>query len=192
MSLTNPYRGDKPPLPEPVESLRERIPGWGADLDLADRPSVPREDLSLRPEGATWDLPEQQPHEGYRERSVEHADLTPCFGTAQPLRGLSGRLRRLAYDRWSEGRNAHWLTLIAADRVDVLENRVTSLLSGHPDRLIAETGVHAEISRHGLRSRTRDRRTDLAHTWMDPFVVMGPWVAAAGAAYVVGRRVLRR
>ena len=38
-----PYTADKPPLPETPDQLRARIPGWGADLDPKDRPSVPRE-----------------------------------------------------------------------------------------------------------------------------------------------------
>ena len=113
MPLTEPYSGNKPPLPETIESLRARIPGWGADLDPADRPSYPRETTDARLDGARWELPEQQPHEGYRERSIEHADLTPVFGTAQPLRGLSGAIRRRSYERYSEGQAAHWLLLWA-------------------------------------------------------------------------------
>ena len=47
--------------------------------------------------------------------------MTPVFGTAQPLHGLSGAIRRLAYARFSEGRLAHWLLLVAGDRVDAWE-----------------------------------------------------------------------
>ena len=35
------YTADHPPVPDRDE-LRNRIPGWGVDLDIADRPSVPR------------------------------------------------------------------------------------------------------------------------------------------------------
>ena len=110
---------------------------------------------------------------------------------AQPLRGLSGRLRRLAYDRWSEGRNAHWLTLIAADRVDVFESAFEALLRGRPDNLVAETGVVAEVHHHGLSSRLGERRTDVKHQWMDPVVVLGPWVLAGAGAVALVRRLLR-
>jgi hypothetical protein len=190
MPLTSPYSGRKPPLPESVESLRERIPGWGADLDPAVRPSYPRESLEARLEGARWDLPEQQPHEGYRERSLEHADLTPVFGTAQPLHGLSGAVRRLAYERYSEARLAHWLLLVAGDRVEVLGSTLRSFASTRPDNLLTETGIRAEISHHGLRSR-RGGRTDLKHQWLDPVVVAGPWVAVGATVYAVGRRLSR-
>lgn len=184
MPLTSPYAGDKPPLPEPIESLRARIPGWGVDLDPADRPSYPRESLDLRPPGAPPGLPEQQPHEGYRERSIEHADLTPAFGTAQPLRGLSGMIRKHAYDRYSEARTAHWLLLIAADRVDVVEH------GGRTLPLVA-TGLRTEL-RHGVRSRLGRGRADVKHQPLDLLVVAGPKVVAGYAVVRVVRGLRRR
>jgi hypothetical protein len=33
------YTAEKPPLAEPSDELRSRIPGWGADLDPKDRPA---------------------------------------------------------------------------------------------------------------------------------------------------------
>ena len=45
---------------------------------------------------------------------------TPVFGTAQPVRGISGALRTRAYGI-PEHRARHWLLLIVADRVDVVE-----------------------------------------------------------------------
>jgi hypothetical protein len=111
-----PYTAQKPPLTESPEQLRARIPGWGADADPADRPSFPRE-VQLET-GAHWELPEQQPEVHPRERSIEHERLTPAFGTTQPPRGLSGAIRRLAYGRFSEARAAHWLLLMAADRLE--------------------------------------------------------------------------
>lgn len=134
------------PLAPDSAVLGSRIPGWGADLDPSDRPSGRklRHDLDS---GAHWDFPERQRELAARERSIEHRMLTPVFGTAQPLRGLSGALRRVAYRRFSEGRAAHWLILLYADRIDVVEHRVAGLLSLKPDRPIAETGVRAEWTR---------------------------------------------
>ncbi|WP_134738056.1 hypothetical protein [Nocardioides sp. 503] len=187
MSLTDPYAGKKPALPESIESLRERIPGWGADLDPADRPSYPRESLDLKPEGAADGLPELQHREGYRERSIEHADLTPVFGTAQPLHGVSGAIRKLAYERYSEARAAHWLLLIAGDRVEVLGSTVRSFVSTRPDNLFSETGIKAEVTHHGLRSRLGQKRADVVHHPLDPVIVAGPWVLGAWAAWRVAR-----
>src|SRR3954463_4560956 len=107
----------KPALAESSAELRARIPGWGAGLDPADRPAVPRERFDPDLSGAHWEIPERQPESRPRERSIEHAVLPPVFGTAQPLRGLSGAIRRRSYARYSEGRAAHWLLLLAADRV---------------------------------------------------------------------------
>ena len=102
-----PYTASKPGTVPSADELRARIPGWGADLDPANRPSFPREQPGI-PTGAHWDLPEQQNHyEGRRERSVEHERLTPVYGTAQPLRGFAGRIadrRRAARARPRLGR----------------------------------------------------------------------------------------
>ena len=183
------YTADHPPVPS-SDDLRARIPGWGADLDPADRPSVPK----LRPEetGAHWDFPERQPETWPRERSIEHKFLTPVFGTSCPPKGVSGAIRRLAYRRYSEGRAAHWLLLMAADRVDATGSTLRSFASRHPDNPLTETGVLSEISHHGLSSRLGEKRADLMHQPLDPIIVAAPWVLAGGVAYALGKRVLRR
>src|SRR3954471_22556005 len=181
------YTADKPVPPPPAEELRARIPGWGADLDPKDRPAVPRERFDPGATGAHWDFPERQEEKWPRERSIEHKFLTPVFGTACPPKGLSGAMRKYAYRKYSEARAAHWLTLIAADRVDAWEHHLGSFLTLHPDNPITETGVLSEFSHHGLRSRLGQRRTNLVHQPLDPLIVGGPWVAGAAAA-VVGAR----
>src|SRR3954454_1988285 len=122
------YTPDKPRLTESSDQLRARIPGWGADLDPKDRPSVPRERFDPGATGAHWEFPDRQPEKWPRERSIEHAFLTPVFGTSCPPKGLSGAIRKFAYRRSSEGRAAHWLLLIGADRVDAWEAHTASLL----------------------------------------------------------------
>jgi hypothetical protein len=185
------YTSQKPPNAESSDQLRARIPGWGVDLDPADRPSVPRERSDLTT-GAHWDLPERQPEKWPRERSIEHAMLTPVFGTSTPPRGLSGAMRRRAYARYSEARAAHWLLLIAADRVDTLEHTLGSFGSRHPDNLVAETGVRSEVSHHGIRSRVGQGRADVRHQLLDPVIVLTPWVLGGGLLLVGARSLLRR
>jgi hypothetical protein len=192
MSNNYPYVSEKPPLAESSEALRARIPGWGADADPADRPSVPRERFDPHATGAHWELPDQQPEPWPRERSIEHGRLTPVFGTAQPPRGLSGKLRRLSYARYSEGRAAHWLLLIVADRVDVVESTARSLLSGRPNVPLTTTGIKTEVTHHGLRSRVGQKRTDVVHHTLDPLVVAGPWLLMGYGVYRVAKAVLRR
>jgi len=187
-----PYIAGKPALKKSAEDLRARIPGWGADLDPADRPSYPREQPGIET-GAHWDFPERQPEKWPRERSVEHAFLPPVFGTSAPPAGVSGAIRRYAY-KYSEGRTAHWLLLIAADRVDAWEHHLKSFATLRPDNPITETGVLSEFSRHGISSRFGQGRADVKHQWIDPVIIAGPWLLAAGAAVaaVAAVRTLRK
>ncbi|MEU4420293.1 hypothetical protein AB0F81_06675 [Actinoplanes sp. NPDC024001] len=185
------YTPDKPKLAESSDELRARIPGWGADLDPKDRPSVPQEVFDPDLSGAHWEFPERQPERWPRERSIEHKFLTPVFGTSCPPRGLSGAIRKYSYAKYSEGRAAHWLLLLAADRVDVAESRVLSLLTGRPDRLIAETGMRGELSHHGLRSRLGRNRADVKHHPLDPIVAAAPWIIGACLGYAITRRMAR-
>jgi hypothetical protein len=184
------YTADKPQLAESSAALRARIPGWGADLDPRDRPSVPREKFDPGLSGAPWDFPERQVERWPRERSIEHAMLPPVFGTSCPPRGISGVMRRFAYRRYSEARAAHWLLLLAADRVDVAESRVRSALRGHPDPIIP-TGLRSELTNHGLKSRLRRGRTDVVHQPVDAVIQVVPWVLGGIAVYGLVRRFRR-
>jgi len=185
-----PYTADKPgPTPDP-DALRARIPGWGVDLDPADRPAFPREVPGI-PTGAHWELPEQQPSRaGARERSVEHERLTPVFGTAQPLHGVSGAIRRYAYDRYSEGQTAHWLLLVAADRVESAGAHAKSLISRRPDDPITQSGVLGEWGRRPVASRMQPGRVDMKHAWLDPILVVGPWLLAGWVVLRLGRAII--
>jgi hypothetical protein len=185
------YTPEKPAIAESSDQLRARIPGWGVDLDPKDRPSVPRERFLPDLTGAHWEFPERQPERWPRERSIEHKFLTPVFGTSCPPKGLSGVIRKFAYRKYSEGRAAHWLLLIAADRVDAVESHLTSFLTAHPDNPITETGVLSEGKRAGFSSRFGKRRADLSHQPLDPILVAGPWVAAGGAAIWGGRALVK-
>jgi hypothetical protein len=183
------YVPDVPRMRETPEQLRARIPGWGADLDPADRPSHPKLVYAPESTGAHWRFPDRQPGAEGRERSIEHAFVTPVFGTAQPLHGPSGLIRRLAYRRFSEGRLAHWLLLIAGDRVDAWGSHLRSFASLHPDNPVTQTGVLSELSAGGT---SRSGRSDRRHHLLDPVIVGGPWVAAAGVAFLGARRLVRR
>jgi hypothetical protein len=178
------YTADHPAMPD-RDSLRARIPGWGADLDKEDRPSVPK--LQSLDTGAWWEFPERQPEKWPRERSVEHRFLTPVFGTAQPPSGVSGIMRRFAY-KFSEGRALHWLILLYADRVDAAEHHIRSMATLRPDNPITETGIKAEWTHNGIKSRFGRNRVDTAHMWLDPVIVAAPWLVV-GAVVV---RLLRR
>ncbi len=182
------YTAEKPQTAASADELRARIPGWGADLNPADRPSGGRREVPGIETGAHWHFPDRQPEAWPRERSIEHLMLPPVFGTSCPPRGLSGAMRKLAYRRWSEGRAAHWLVLLAADRVDAVESHLRSFATTRPDNPITQTGLRAEFTHDGLGSRRGRGRADVNHHWMDPLIVAGPWILAA----IAGRRAVRK
>ena len=132
--------------------LSDRIAGWGSDLDPARRPGVPRDKA---PEiGNEFLYPDSIPQQEATVRihkSTEHARLTPVFGTSCPPRGLSGRMRDAAY-KYSEGKLAHWLMLMAADRVDVVEDVASDLARMQVPNLVKEMGLKSEweYNRHGF------------------------------------------
>ena len=183
------YTREKPRNARSTDELRSSIAGWGADLDPADRPSFPKE--VMQDTGAHWDFPERQQPRGFREKSTEHKFLTPVFGTAQPLRGLSGVIRRYAYT-FSEGRTAHWLLLIAGDRVDVLESRITALLQGTPDNPITETGVLREFKGHAYRTRFGQHRADLKHLPIDAVLWAAPYAVVGFGVYLAAKGLSSR
>jgi hypothetical protein len=173
------------------DELRARIPGWGVDRDKADRPAVPREFAEQHDTGAHWSFPDRQPGSTGRERSIEHAFVTPVFGTVAPLHGISGAVRRLAY-RFSEGRAAHWLLLIAGDRIDSGGAHLRAFASARPDNPVTETGVASELGPHGARTRFGQGRADMHHQWMDPFIVSAPWIVGIAVTVVAATRLFRR
>jgi hypothetical protein len=138
--------------------------------------------------GAWWDFPDRQPEKKPRERSVEHRFLTPVFGTAQPLSGLSGVMRRFAY-KFSEGRALHWLILLYADRVDAAEHHIRSMATLRPDNPITETGIKAEWSHNGMKSRVGKKRVDTKHIWLDPLIIGAPWLLTGA---LIARLLKRR
>jgi hypothetical protein len=183
------YTREHPRTGPNTEELRRTIPGWGVDLDPADRPSYPKE--KTEEIGAHWDFPERQPELAPRERSTEHKFLTPVFGTAQPLKGLSGIIRRYAYT-FSEGQTAHWMLLIAGDRVDILESRIGAALRGRPDNVIAETGVLSEFKNQAYRTRFGQHRADLKHQPLDLVMWAAPYAAIAGGLFLATRALKGR
>ena len=134
--------------------LRSSIPGWGSDLDPAMRPGVPRDKAPELGVEALYPPFEQQVPRVKIHKSTEHGRLTPVFGTSCPPRGLSGRMRDWAY-RLSEGRLARWMTLIAADRVNVVEDVLGDLARLRVPNLVRETGLQSEFryNRAGLAKK---------------------------------------
>jgi hypothetical protein len=138
-------QGDFNDVPKrPGREQLAHIQGWGADLDHKNRPGVPMERTPPRfihqHEGK---LPQQPENVEVLVSSERFGQITPIFGTAQPPSGLSGMLRRLAF-KWSENDMRHWLILLAADRVNVVEGIGEDLAQGKVPNVLAEMGIKAE------------------------------------------------
>ena len=120
------------------------INGWGIDADPKNDPTYPmRKRSNENHEGYTWNRPPQQPIDIEVLHSIERPNVTAVFGTSKPPRGLSGMIRRQAF-KYGEGSFAHWLPLILADRVDVVEGIIDDLKSGHVPNIFAERGMKAQ------------------------------------------------
>jgi hypothetical protein len=138
--------------PAPVEG-HAHIRGWGADLDHANRPAYPMERQPPRLEEPRPASVEPQARDPRVLHSIERPGLTPVFGTTCPPRGISGFLRRRAF-RYSEGDLRHWMMLLFADRVDMVEGIASDLARGHVPNLYREMGGPAEL-RHNPRGAAK-------------------------------------
>lgn len=131
--------------------LSSKIAGWGSDLDPAVRPGVPMDkapDVGI--ETLYPDFEQQIPRHRVH-KSTEHAKLTPVFGNVCPPRGLSGKIRDFAYN-FSEGRLSHWILLMTADRVDVVEEILIDLSRFQIPNIPKEMGLRSALkyNRNGL------------------------------------------
>lgn len=105
------------------------VNGWGVDADTTNDPTWPMRDRSILPLDEEAPRPVDQLAEVEILMSVEHAQRPAVVGTSTPPRGLSGMIRRGAF-RFSEGQWGHWLLLMAADRIDVVEGHIEDLVKG--------------------------------------------------------------
>jgi hypothetical protein len=119
------------------------IPGWGIDADDENDPTWPMRDRRFDDApGQHWQSPPAQAENVEVLTSIEYNRRPAVFGSASPPKGLSGALRRVAF-RFSESRWTHWLLLMGADRVSVVEGVAEDLGRGHIPNLWAELGLGA-------------------------------------------------
>ena len=119
------------------------IVGWGVDANPQNDPTYPYRDRSGEDHSGEWQRPTQQQPDVELLKSVEHKWLPAVFGTSSPPTGISGSMRRLAF-RWSESNWAHWMLLMGADRVNMVEGLVSDLAHGRIPNVPKERGVPAE------------------------------------------------
>lgn len=141
MTLANPQ--SPPEGPRSVRADVSTIPGWGVDADPENDPTWPMRDREYDDApGRHWQRPPQQQSDVEILQSIEHVQRPAVFGTAVPPSGLSGMLRRAAFN-WSESRWTHWLMLMAADRINVVEGVLADIGRGKIPNIPGELGLGA-------------------------------------------------
>jgi hypothetical protein len=147
-----------------------QVKGWGVDADPENDPTYP---MKKRNDGEhagyTWERPTQQPVDVEVLHSNERPNVSATFGTSTPPAGLSGVIRRFAF-KYSESSYGHWLPLMLADRVGVVEGYLEDLARGHVPNVFAERGWKAEWKHNRKSLLTR--------------VVVGTVIASAAVAYL--------
>jgi hypothetical protein len=122
--------------------------------------------------GYSWERPPQQPITVEVLHSNERPDVTAVFGTSTPPSGLSGVLRRIAFG-YSESSYGHWLPLVLADRVGVVEGVLSDLKHGQVPNVFAERGWKAEWEHN---------RTSLVRR-----ILVGVALVSAAVAYITSK-----
>ncbi|MDB6074204.1 MAG: Uncharacterized protein JWO89_1844 [Verrucomicrobiaceae bacterium] len=129
---------------QPKQIDHTQIKGWGVDADPKNDPTYPMKRRNNgEHQGYTWERPSQQPPQVEVLHSNERPNLSAVYGTSTPPMGLSGMLRREAF-KFSESSYGHWLPLMLADRIGVVEGIVDDLGHGHVPNFFEERGWNAE------------------------------------------------
>jgi hypothetical protein len=120
------------------------IPGWGVDRDPGNNPTYPMRHVENQDtRGLNWERPAAQSPDVEILQSIEHNRRPAVVGTSTPPSGLSGAIRRYAFRR-SESDWWHWLMLMGADRINVVEGVIEDLAQGKLPNIPAEMGARAE------------------------------------------------
>ena len=122
----------------------KQIPGWGMDADPENEPTYPMKNYTGDDHNRiNYERAEQQPETVELLMSTERPTVTRVFGTSIPPSGLSGWIRRYAF-KHSEDRYRHWIPLILADRINVVEGLLEDLAHGHVPNIASERGWKME------------------------------------------------
>jgi hypothetical protein len=120
------------------------IPGWGVDANPKNDPTYPiKKRNNGEHAGYSWERPTQQPVTVEILHSNERPHVTSVFGTSTPPAGLSGAIRRYAF-KYSESSYGHWLPLMAADRVGVVEGLLRDVVRGRIFMVFTDRGWRAD------------------------------------------------
>ncbi|HEX9979817.1 MAG TPA: hypothetical protein VGB50_04540 [Flavobacterium sp.] len=120
------------------------IPGWGIDADPKNNPTYPMKKYTgADHDRLNYEKPPQQTINIELLKSIERPQPSHVFGTSTPPSGLSGVIRRFAF-KYSESTYAHWVPLVLADRINVIEGILDDLKHGIIPNIFAEKGMKAD------------------------------------------------
>jgi hypothetical protein len=129
---------------ENINADYKNIPGWGTDADPENEPNYPIKkytgDDHMR---LNWERPPLQPVNMEVLHSNERPNVSAVFGATLPPSGLSGVIRRKAF-KFSESEYGHWLNLLLADRINVIEGIIDDLRHAHFPNIFSEKGWGAD------------------------------------------------
>jgi hypothetical protein len=131
--------GDRPPAVD-----TSKIPGWGVDADPENDPTYPYREREAEDHSGEWTRPPIQQVDIEVLQSIEHKQRPAVVGTSTPPSGLSGALRRVAYTK-SESNLLHWMLLLGADRINMVEGIVQDLGRGKVPNIPGEMGMRAGL-----------------------------------------------
>jgi hypothetical protein len=127
-----------------IEDVDTRVNGHGVDADPKNDPTYPmRHRIDAEDARSGWRRPVQQPVDVEVLQSIEYFETPAVFGTSTPPAGLSGMIRRAAF-KYSESSYLHWLPLVLADRINVVEGIVGDLMRARIPNAFAEAGGKAK------------------------------------------------
>ena len=160
------------------------IKGWGIDADPKNDPTYPmRTRMNVSETGTDQERPTLQPENQEVLHSNERPNLTAVFGTTSPPSGLSGMIRRLAFSQ-SENEYGHWLPLVVADRVNVVEGIIEDLSHGIFPNILAEKGYKGKFK--------HDKTAAIYRIAMGTLLTVGAIVWLSGAARGKKKKKVKR
>lgn len=122
----------------------KNIPGWNMDADPENEPTYPMKKYTGDDHNrSNYERPPLQPVHEEILHSNERPNISAVFGTPNAPSGLSGVIRRHAF-KYSESNYSHWLYLILADRINMVEGVIDDLKRGHIPNIFAERGMKAD------------------------------------------------
>jgi hypothetical protein len=143
VSNTAPVAGQNSGINAEASTKMSHIKDWAIDADPGNDPTYPLQQRDKAEHQTSWNRPVQQPRDHEILRTVERPGGTAVHGTSVPPSGLSGMVRRFAF-QYGEGRLRHWLPLILADRINVVEGIFADLRRGRIPNIYTEKGIKAE------------------------------------------------